>query len=157
MAQYGNQYEVRPGTVYGFGKEIVESKLAAVDFEWGHPIFYKTGDDAKAYAPDSTDATRKFAGVFPLKQISFKASAGVLPTGEQIDVLREGEIWVQVITGETGIANKPAYVDNVTGSGTYKQFSAVSTSKYATGGIFKTNPMVVEGKTVAVLELRGLA
>jgi hypothetical protein len=166
---YKSQSEAIPGLVYGFTEENIESKIANAQTEMGKAAFYQLGDQDKAYKADSGNANLKFGGVIPYKHISYKGSFGVIPAGEQVEVLRQGEIWVELNSAEVGVMGKPAYVYNVIATpANYDYFTAVTTASYNTGGIFKSNVLTVTStdfaaqstpitKYLAVIEVHGLA
>lgn len=159
MAAYGSQYTKKVGMLHRETNNVVESKLAAVAFDFGAPVFYKTGDADYAYAPDSTLSTLVFAGVAPTSQRAYVDSTNAYVAGDQLNVLVEGEVWVKVsaLATAASLANKPAYVENVTTATNYGKFSDLSAGGYATGGYFKSNAVTVNGVLMALVSVQGIA
>ena len=150
MAAYGNLDPAKAGMFLGLTQNI-ESIVADVDFEFGDPVFVDEGANL-GVAPDSTDASLKFAGVAAISQRSYVDSEGKYIAGDLVNVARGDKIYVPVIAGETGLTNKAAYIENDTTSPNYKKFTAVTVGNYATGGFFRSE--IING--VALVELRGL-
>jgi hypothetical protein len=156
MAAYGSQDVARAGLCFGVGELEVETKVAAsgVTFEFGEAVFVDAGVEDVGYAPDSIDTSLKFLGIARISQRSFVDSEGNYPPYSDMDVLTEGEIYVQVASGLSAIANAPAYVLDVTTDAQYQKFTTDSTAEnvYDIGCYFRSN--VVDG--LARLEVRGL-
>lgn len=156
MAAYGSQDSARAGLCYGVGDLEVETKVAAsgVTFEFGEAVFVDSGVEDVAYAPDSTDTSLKFLGIAIISQQSYVDSEGNYPPYSSVNVLTEGEVYVQVASGLTTIANQPAYVLDVTTDGQYQKFTTDSTAAdvYDIGCFFRSNA----SNGLARIEVRGL-
>ena len=154
MASYGSMDKRRVGTLNGLDGNLIESKIANVEIDFGKGVFYKVGDEDKAYLADSLDATLVFAGVASISQRSYGSTVGSYIAGDQVNVLREGEIWVQCTANNASIAGKPVYLANVVATtATYGKFTDASAGAYATGAYFKTNS---DANGLALIEVRGL-
>lgn len=158
---YGDMRPALPGLMDYHNSEI-ETALANVAIGFGEPVFYDAGVEGTAYLPDSTDASLVFGGVAVRSQRSYTDSEGLYPAGTDVNVLYEGVIWVEVPTGETATANKPAYVIHLTSDGDYKKFTSTAGTNYDTGAVFAGNPVVVPNFdsagsiTIAPVKVRGL-
>jgi hypothetical protein len=152
---YGNLTPNVAGLMDGL-ENNVSSKLVAsgvTSIAPGEPVFVMPGDETGAFLPDDTVATRLFAGVAIISQRSFVDTAdNVYPTYDEISVLEEGRVWVPVASGISAIANKPAYIIDLTSDAQFKLFTDNSSGNYACGCYFRSN--VLNG--LAVLEVRGL-
>jgi hypothetical protein len=156
MAMYGNLDAVRAGVLDGLDHNFV-SKLNKVAMKFGDPVFVATGNETDGVAPDSTDATRKFAGVAVLVQQATKAVEGEYPVNELVSVCTSGEIWVRVPDALTLCANKPAHVVDLIANGEYKKFDATANANtYDNVGYFTSNPISLgTGQTFAKVMLSG--
>lgn len=158
---YGSQRQAKKGMMAYHNNEI-ETATADVQFSFGDPVFYDAGVPGTAYAPDSTDASLVFAGVAPSSEQSYRDSEGVYPADTDVNVLYQGVVWVEVPTGETATANKPAYCIHLTSDGDYKKFTTTVGTNYDTGAVFASDPIVVSefngasNVTIAKLKVRGL-
>jgi hypothetical protein len=158
MAAYGNQDAARAGLVYGSNNSNVETLIAAsgVTFEFGEAVMVDTGVEDVGYAPDSTDASLKFAGIAIISQRSYTDSEGNYPPYSLLNVLSEGMVYVQTASGiSASTANQAAYVCDDKGSATnYQKFTTDSSAGniYDIGCYFRSN---VDGG-LALLEVRGL-
>jgi hypothetical protein len=152
---YGNLTPNKAGLMDGLENEVRSLLVASgvTSIAPGEPVFVKPGDETGAFLPDDTDATRKFAGVAIISQRSFVGTEDNLyPTYDQISVLEEGCVWVPVASGISAIANKAAYIIDLTSDGQFKKFTDATSGNYDCGCYFKSN--VLNG--LAVLEVRGL-
>jgi hypothetical protein len=157
MAQYGSLDKVAPGTLDGLFHDF-ESRVANAVTQFGDPVMYDAGDEKKCYAPDSTDVSLVFGGVAVTAPRSYNSSVGEYPAGDQVSVVKSGEVWVKVPDGLTGCANKIAYVIDLIADGDYKKFTATSgANTYDSKCVFKGNPITFgAGKTYARVEVRGV-
>jgi len=144
MAAYGNLSTARAGVADGLDFSFVESKAVYTGqtIAFGAPVFVKTGNESQAFIADSTDATKIFAGVALLSQRSFVGTEGEYPAGDAVNILTRGRVWVNIPVGESGTANKPAYVYHNTSAGAdHQKFTAVTAGTYNTGAFFVSNPV----------------
>jgi hypothetical protein len=155
MDQYEyTQDSARAGLVFGIETDV-ENKVVASGqtFEFGEPVFVDEGVEDIAYPGDSTDTSLKFLGVAMISHRSYKDSEEQYVAFQEMNVLTEGEIYVNVASGITATANMPAYVVDLTSSGDYNKFTTDSTDNYDIGGYFRSNP---NADGLARVELRGL-
>ena len=154
MSAYGTIDAARAGMIYGIVDDIETLIVSSgAEFEYGDPVFVKQGEEEVAYEGNSGDATLVFAGVAVVSQKSSLTAAGKYEAYDEMNVLREGKVWVTVASGQTGVANKAAYVIHATGDSNYEKFTGSSSSTYDCGGYFRSNPT---SDWLAVLEVRGL-
>ena len=158
MATNGYMDVARPGLLNGL-QEFIESKIAAVAIPFGSPVFVKNGNANEVFLADDTDATRRFFGVAVASHRSFVSGSGEYPIDDQVNVLTRGQIWVKVKAGETGLANKPAYIIDLAADADANKFTAVTTDNLDSGGFFRDGPYVFTfdgaSVTLAVVEVRG--
>ena len=143
MAQYGRMDAAFLGNVYGL-KYTAEGYAAAADITPGRPVYRVPGTPA---AVTSTyTASDVFAGIALSLQSSHVADVATYKTGESVNVLREGMVWVQVAAA-VSTAPAKAYA---TSAGL---FSPTASGNYDVGAWFETNQATVSG--LAVVRISG--
>jgi hypothetical protein len=155
MDQYEyTQDPARAGLVFGTETDV-ESKVVASGqtFEFGEPVFVDQGVEDVAYPGDSNDASLVFLGVAMISHISYRDSEEQCVAFQEMNVLTEGEIYVNVASGISACAHKPAFVVTNQSSGDYNKFTTASGSNYNIGGYFRSNP---NADGLVRVELRGL-
>lgn len=138
MAMYGRMDAAILGDIYG-REFIADSYIAAVDVTAGRPMYRVPGTPTKV-TPTYT-AGNEFAGVAIHRHTSHVADAGVIKTGEGVDVMRQGFIWAQV-SAAVSTAPAKAYA---TSAGL---FSPTASGNYDVNAWFETNQTTVSGLAV---------
>ena len=153
MAAYGNQDPSIAGTPFGADYDI-ETKVvpSGVTFEFGEPVFVDAGVEDTGYAGDSTDASLKFLGVAIISHRSYDGSEDQYVEYQDMNVLTRGQIYVNVPSGLSAIANAPAYVIDDQTDADYNKFTTSNSGTYDIGGYFRSNA----SGGIARVELRGL-
>jgi len=142
MTAYGTMDDARAGLLYGLNYDI-ETKTVPEDetFNFGDPVFVQEGEEVLASKADADATDLVFQGVATISQRSFTESQGEYPEYDQINVVKNGMVWVEVPDGETDIANKAVYVIDDQDDDDYEKFTAVATGNFhVSGAMFKTNP-----------------
>lgn len=138
MGMYGRMDDAYLGNVYGLDFKC-EGYAAASDITPGRPVYRVPGTPNKVTPTYASG--NEFAGVAKSIHTSHVADVGTYKTGESVDVLRSGMIWVQVSTAVSGAPCK-AYA---TSAGL---FSPTASGNYDVGARFETNQTTISGLAV---------
>jgi hypothetical protein len=143
MAAYDRMESAILGLPYGLDYEV-DSVVASAAITPGRPVYQTPG------SPETGKSTYAsgdvFLGIAVVAQKSHIADVGTYASGDVVNVLRSGKIWVQVATAVSG-APAAAYA---TSAGL---FAPTASGNYNVGALFRTNQTTVSG--LAVIEVAG--
>ena len=154
---YGLMDHAKPGLVNGLQRDV--RTLAVQEdnsFDFGDPIFVRTGDEENAYVANNADATLHFAGVAILSHRSTKDSQDEYSEFDAMNCLVGGEVWVKVPSNLTNVANTPAYVIDDPTDDHYGMFTNVEGTNFPSSARFVSNPITVGDDTLALIRVAGV-
>lgn len=155
MGAYGSINTAKKGLIYGLDYDI-ESKVvpSGEDIAFGEPVFVDTGEEDIGYPGDDNDASLVFLGVAVISQKSLSDSADLeYDAYEVANVLKRGQVWVEVPSGISDTANQKAYIIHDQTDGDYGKFTTTSGSNYDPDLYFRSDPT---SDNLARVEVRGM-
>ena len=146
MAAYGTMDSAILGLPYGLAQDcFIESYPAAEAITPGRPVYQTPGTVTSVHSTYSSGDV--FMGIAVASQISHIGDVGTYAIYDVVNVLKKGEIWVQVAAAVAD-APKAAYA---TSGGL---FSTTASGNYNGGCMFRTQQATVSG--LALLEVNGI-
>lgn len=138
MAAYGKMDSAILGLPYGLEMEV-ESYPASADITPGRPVYQTPGTPTTVKS--TFVAGDVFLGIAIARQYSNVDDVGTYKSGDVVNILKRGSIWVQV-SAAVSTAPAKAYA---TAAGL---FSATASGNNNGGAIFRTNQTTVSGLAV---------